>query len=178
MMVAVFAGILCCYLVAVLGVHLAARRARGPGYAARHYVLIGGTGELRLEAYIRALRWYALSSGRAVRITLVDRGMGAEQYAVWRRLAREGDAWVDGEASTGAEALQQSEVLQGTMMRPESIVRPEKMVQERTSAAEALLTAPRSFPRHAPHVLVDLRDPYQLERLPVRLVRFPDHGPG
>ncbi|MBJ6361921.1 hypothetical protein ACFOQM_11555 [Paenibacillus sp. GCM10012307] len=161
-MVSLFLGIVLCYTLAAVIV-LAIRFYRGQKQSnTSHYVLVGANHELQMEGYIRAIRWSSLKSGSPVKITVVDEGSTDETRAIVEKLARDdkGILLYDGGEETPRlePAAQRVGAWYNSWPGRSGVNEPHHylwLLQAEGIVSEA---------DHA--IVVDLRQPEQLEKLP------------
>lgn len=157
-MVSLFLAIVMCYVLSALAV-LALRGWGSKRREVRHYVLLGDNHELQMEGYIRAIRWFSLATGSPVKITVIDEGSTDQTAAIVQKLARE-DAGIGlhrSEPALEGERCRQPNELDAAAAGPSGAAcRYLQMLH-----AEGIV----SGTEHA--VLVDLRRPEQLGKLPL-----------
>ncbi|MFC4777825.1 hypothetical protein ACFO9Q_13585 [Paenibacillus sp. GCM10023252] len=82
--------IICCYVAAAMSVHLAywllSRRLR----PSKHYVLVAGNEQKKIEWYMRSFYVFSKSTGTDVKLTLIDHGASDETLDIAEKLARLG----------------------------------------------------------------------------------------
>ncbi|WP_219834408.1 glycosyltransferase family A protein [Paenibacillus sp. R14(2021)] len=88
-MIPVLAGILGCYALAVIVIHVYSALRRGRVRSAKHYVLIAGNEGHQMEWYMRSLRRFSHLTGTEVKVTVVDSGSEDETIHIVRCFAKQ-----------------------------------------------------------------------------------------
>jgi hypothetical protein len=162
-MITILLGVLGCYILAAISVHLFRRWSRNRSRQQRHFILLADNNQQTMEWYIRSLHRLERKSGTPVKITVVDKGSTDETMAIVDRFPKSGihvekavlPASVrDGTNETGK--FRKLPIRRRIGMRPVEPLHLMWMLQ-----AEGVVTARD----HA--VLVDLRNPADLSKLPL-----------
>ncbi len=173
-MIPVLLWIVGCYALAAVAVHAALVLSSGQSRDVLHYVLIAGNEQLQMEWYMRSLRRFSHFTGREVKVTVVDHGSEDETIGIARFFARYGMkvdiksgaplASTLGEAAGASKEVHEMNKYSKRQNRKQPALKHQGV--EPTSLmwmlqAEGIITESE----HA--VLIDLRDPAELSKLPL-----------
>ncbi|BBH23899.1 hypothetical protein Back11_52440 [Paenibacillus baekrokdamisoli] len=89
-MISVLLWIVGCYALAAAAVHAASALTSKRERDERHFVLIAGNEQLQMEWYMRSLRRFSYFTGTEVKVTIVDGGSEDETMGIVRFFARNG----------------------------------------------------------------------------------------
>jgi hypothetical protein len=175
-MIPVLLWIVGCYALAAVAVHAALVFSSGQSRDVLHYVLIAGNEQLQMEWYMRSLRRFSHFTGREVKVTVVDHGSEDETIGIARFFARYGMkvdiksgaplASTLGRAEGASKEVHEMNECSKSKNRKQPAHRKQTKGVEPTSLmwmlqAEGIITESE----HA--VLIDLRDPAELSKLPL-----------
>lgn len=86
-MVAILLAVIGCYVIAAVAVHLAYRIRRGKPSSGKHYILVAGNDENKMEWYMRSLLAFSRRMGTDLRVTVVDQGSTDHTMAIAGRFS-------------------------------------------------------------------------------------------
>lgn len=163
-MVSLFMAIVLCYALSALAV-LVMRSVGRKRREVRHYVLRGDNHELHMEGYIRAIRWFSLATGAPVKITVVDEGSTDQTAAIVQKLAREDQSI---RLHRAGQAQGQPDGTDGIGLAGEAgMVQAAELNDIQACWYLGRLRAEGIISGNEQTVLVDLRRPEQLVKLPL-----------
>lgn len=144
-MIAVLLWIVGCYALVAAAVH-AASRVRSQGERKkRHYVLVAGNEQLRMEWYLQSLQYFSYFTGTEVKVTVIDNGSEDETMRIVRVFATEG---MDVDIESG--------------------VRMESALNQLQAAQEGDYQGSEASGTQAPPIVfIDLKNPADVSKLPL-----------
>ncbi|SFJ26653.1 Glycosyl transferase family 2 [Paenibacillus sp. UNC496MF] len=89
-MISVLLWIVGCYVLAAIVVYVCSAFRLGRERNVKHYVLIAGNEEPRMEWYMRSLRRFSHLTGTDVKVTVVDNGSQDDTLQIARAFAKQG----------------------------------------------------------------------------------------